>query len=215
MKRYSIIYADPPWQHHNTVTGGSMSSGAGTNYYTMSTKDICELNVNKIAEDNAWLFMWWVASMPQDALRVVTAWGFKLKTMTVFSWIKKTANGKDHFGMGFHTRQQQEQVIGAVRGECDLGYNDEQEHCLVAKLGKAKIESHSVRQNVRATVREHSEKPEEVRENIVKLCGDLPRIELFARTKFEGWDAWGKEVQSDIDLDKIDVSSFSLKGLKR
>ena len=33
-----------------------------------------------------------------------------------------------------------------------------------------------------------------VRNKIVELCGDIPRIELFARQYADGWDCWGNEV---------------------
>ena len=41
---------------------------------------------------------------------------------------------------------------------------------------------------------EHSKKPDTVRQRIIELMGDLPRIELFARETAEGWDSWGNEV---------------------
>ena len=41
---------------------------------------------------------------------------------------------------------------------------------------------------------QHSKKPNIIRNQIVELCGNLPRIELFAREKFEGWDYWGNEL---------------------
>ena len=47
---------------------------------------------------------------------------------------------------------------------------------------------------------EHSKKPNEVREKIIALCGDLPRLELFARQKTNGWDVWGDEIKNDIDM---------------
>ena len=76
------------------------------------------------------------------------------------------------------------------------------EICLLATKGKIhnKIQSHKVRQLVEAERMEHSVKPQEVRNRIVELIGDLPRIELFARQKTEGWDVWGNEVKSDIEL---------------
>lgn len=37
----------------------------------------------------------------------------------------------------------------------------------------------------------HSTKPDEARNRIIQLVGDLPRIELFARKKSLGWDVWG------------------------
>ena len=41
---------------------------------------------------------------------------------------------------------------------------------------------------------EHSKKPDIVRDKIVQLCGNLPRVELFARNETDGWDVWGNEV---------------------
>ena len=68
------------------------------------------------------------------------------------------------------------------------------ELCLLATKGKPKRVNAGVHSIVDARIREHSRKPDEVRERIVQLCGDLPRIELFARQKTEGWDVWGNEV---------------------
>jgi N6-adenosine-specific RNA methylase IME4 len=103
-KKYKIILADPPWRFGNKKTGGGMKSGAESHYRTMSLENICSMPINDIAEDDCVLFMWWVASMPQFALSVVDAWGFKLKTMTGFCWEKETVHGKPFFGMGFWTR---------------------------------------------------------------------------------------------------------------
>ena len=104
-KKYSVIYCDPPWKFNNKNTGGSMKSGADAHYKTMNIEDIKKLPIENIAEENCMLFMWWVSSMPQEAIDLVENWGFKLKTMTGFTWIKQTKNFKDFFGMGFYTRQ--------------------------------------------------------------------------------------------------------------
>lgn len=175
-KEYEIIYADPGWGFKNKRTGGSMTSGAA-NHYTVTShiENICKLPVPDIAAENCTLFMWWVASQPREALQIVEGWGFTLKTMTGFVWDKETKHGKDHFGMGYYTR---------AGTEC----------CLIATKGKPKVYSHSVRSKVRAKVGKHSEKPAVVRDKIVQLSGDLPRIELFARKRVDGWDAWGNEV---------------------
>jgi N6-adenosine-specific RNA methylase IME4 len=192
--RYKVIYVDPPWSHDNRV-GGCGNSGAASHYEVMTMQELLRMDVGSLVDDDAFLFMWWVASMPEEALRVVKAWGFTLKTMTAFSWIKKTVRWKDHFGMGFYTRQQQEKCLLACMGDCD-----EQENCLIARVGKPKVASHSVRQNIRAVVRKHSQKPDEVRDRIVELCGDVPRLELFATSKVEGWDSWGYAVGSDVEM---------------
>ena len=49
-------------------------------------------------------------------------------------------------------------------------------------------------------IEQHSKKPDEAREKILALMGNLPRVELFARQKTPGWDAWGNEIASDIQL---------------
>jgi len=180
---YTIIYADPPWVFNNKNTGGSMISGASAQYKVMSASDIARLPVASIAADNSILFMWWVASQPQEALDVVRGWGFTLKTMTGFVWNKQTKNGLPFFGMGFYTRQGSE-------------------NCLIAVRGKPQRIDASVRAVVSAPVGKHSEKPGIFRERIVELMGDVPRVELFARCKLPGWDVWGNEVRSDIELEK-------------
>ena len=181
MKKYNIIYADPPWKFNNKNTGGSMKSGASAHYDVMSLEDIKKLPIKNIADDNCILFMWWVASQGQAAMDVVEAWGFEIKTMTGFVWVKKTKLNKFFFGMGFWTR------AGA---EC----------CLIATKGKPKPINRSIRSVIEAKVGKHSKKPHIFRRQIIKLCGKLPRIELFARKKFTGWDSFGNEIKSDISL---------------
>ena len=68
------------------------------------------------------------------------------------------------------------------------------ELCLIATKGKPKRVSKAVHQVVDARIEKHSKKPDEVRDRIVKLMGDVDRIELFARQKASGWDAWGNDV---------------------
>jgi len=182
MKKYNIIYADPAWSFNNKNTGGSMKSGASSQYNIMSIDDMKNLPVERIADDDCVLVMWWVASQPQEAIDLVNAWGFKIKTMTGFNWVKMTKNWLMWFGMGFWTR---------AGSEC----------ALIAVKGKPKPVSHGVRSVIHAMAGRHSEKPAEVRDRIVELCGDLSRVELFARMKVDGWDAWGNEIESDLSMD--------------
>lgn len=168
--KYAIIYADPPWTYRDKANAGKR--GASHKYSTMTLDEICALPVADIAADDCLLALWWVPPMPREALRVVEAWGFKLKTMKGFTWHKLTKRGGDHFGMGNWTRANTED-------------------CLIATRGKPKRISASVRQFVESPIQEHSAKPREVRDRLVQLLGDVPRIELFARTTSPGWDAWG------------------------
>lgn len=181
MKKYNIIYADPPWSFNNKKTGGSMRSGAASQYDVMGVDDIKALPVGDIAADDSVLLMWWVASQPLEALALVDAWGFTLKTMTGFVWNKHTVTGKPFFGMGYWTR------AGA---EC----------ALIATSGKPKPASRSIRSVRSAPVGRHSSKPAAFRDDIVTLCGDLPRVELFARQRTPGWDVFGNEVEGSIEL---------------
>jgi len=171
-RRYQLIYADPPWQYKDKAVAGKR--GAGFKYPVMTLGQLCALPIDEIAADDCLLAMWWVAPMPREALRVVEGWGFTIKTTKGFTWHKLTKTGKDHFGMGNWTRANTED-------------------CLFAVKGKPKRVSASVRQLVHAPTREHSRKPDEVRESLVQLMGDVPRIELFARETFPGWDNWGNE----------------------
>lgn len=148
---------------------------------TMSTSEICGLDIEKIASDNCVLLLW--ATFPQlaEALQVIEAWGFQYKTVA-FVWLKQNKSGKGwFFGLGFWTR-----------GNVEI--------CLLAVKGKPKRISNRVSQLLISPLRGHSQKPDETRDKIVELLGNLPRIELFAREKTEGWDIWGNEVASDLDI---------------
>ena len=59
--------------------------------------------------------------------------------------------------------------------------------------GHRKSADKTVRQIIMAQQELDNEKPLEIRDRIVKLFGDVPRIELFARRKVDGWDCWGNE----------------------
>lgn len=180
-EKYNIIYADPPWSFNNKNTGGSMKSGADNIYPVMNIEDIKALPIKDITADNCVLIMWYVGSQPQEAIDLVKAWGFTLKNMNGFVWVKLTKKLLAFFGMGFWTRAGSESAIIAIKG-------------------KPKPLNKNIRAVRHEVVGEHSEKPEVFRKDIVDLCGDLPRVELFARQKVDGWDSWGNEIESDIEL---------------
>lgn len=136
-----------------------------------------------IASDNCILFMWATYPMMKEALKVIEAWGFTYKSIA-FQWVKQNRNGNGYFfGLGRWTR-------------------GNTEPCLLAVKGKPKRISASVGQLIFSPITRHSEKPDAVRDRIVELMGDLPRIELFARNRADGWDAWGNEVE-DKDYEPI------------
>lgn len=179
-EKYQIIYADPPWHYRQSGSTKNSRGMAKQHYDTMSTDDICELPVRKIATDNAICFMWATFPNVDQALKVLESWGFEYKT-AAFVWIKKNKKNTDtnFWGMGAYTRANAE--------VCLLG---------ISKDTKAKqqVISNAVHQIIESPIERHSKKPEIVRERIVELLGDVPRIELFARQKIDGWDSWGNEV---------------------
>jgi len=173
-KKYKIIYADPPWQYRVYSQKGQGRS-AENHYHTMNIKDIMALPVDKIADKDCILFLWITFPCLKEGIEVMERWGFKYKTCG-FNWVKRNKKKNTYFmGLGFWTRSNSEV-------------------CLIGTKGQPKRVSKSVPQICDARIMEHSRKPAEIRERIVELCGELPRIELFARDKVKGWDSLGDEM---------------------
>ena len=180
MKKYQIIYADPPWRYENYGYAEAIR-GVEKEYRTMALQDIKALPIANMADENCVLFLWVTAPLIEEGIEVLKAWGFKYKTKA-FCWVKTNKNTMGLFwGMGNMTRSNTED-------------------CLLGIKGKPNRLNADVHQVVMSDVMEHSHKPAIVREKIVRLMGGLPRIELFSRCKVDGWDCWGNEVESDITL---------------
>ena len=177
--KYKLFYVDPPWSY---LWGRKSKNGEGghfapeRHYPTMSTDEICAMKdtIKKISDKNCALLMWTTMPCLPDAIRVIKEWGFKYKTCA-FTWVKVRKDGQALAGMGSYTKSNAE-------------------ICLLAMKGHIKSADKTVRQIIMAQRTRHSEKPAETRDRIVKLFGDLPRIELFARQEAEGWDCWGNEI---------------------
>lgn len=174
--KYSIIYADPPWTFRTWSSKGKGKS-AESHYRCMSKADIQRVPVSQITADDCTLFLWVTFPCLQEGLELIKAWGFKYKTCA-FTWVKKCRKTDGIFtGLGYWTRANAE-------------------ICLLATKGNPKRISKSVKQVIISRVRDHSRKPDEARERIVQLMGNIPRIELFARQTADGWDSWGDEVEA-------------------
>lgn len=161
------------------------SRTADSHYNTMSLEEICNIKVKEICdEDECVLFMWVTAPFFESAFKVIDAWGFEYKTVA-FTWIKENKKSKSLFwGLGHYTRANAEFCLLAIK-----------------KGAKApKVLSKSVHSVCISKIEEHSKKPDEIRERIVELFGNIPRIELFARSKEPGWHVFGNEVESDVNL---------------
>ena len=173
-KKYNIIYADPPWSFKTWSDKGKGRS-ADKHYKIMNKEDIQKLPIINICKDDCVLFLWVTFPCLQEGLELIKYWGFEYKTIG-FTWIKKNKIANSLFwGMGYWTRANAEL-------------------CLLATKGSPKRVNAGVHSVIETSIEKHSKKPCEVKDRIVKLIGDLPRIELFARQKTEGWDVWGNEV---------------------
>lgn len=171
MQLYKTIYADPPWPIKWNASGGIGKKHI--DYMTMTIAEICALDVKSIADRDCTLFMWTTNAFLPEALGVVKHWMFHYKML--FTWCKNN-------GMGGHPRNATEHMIIATRGE---PVNDRHQSATLNWLERPR------------TI--HSEKPHEIRQ-IIERCSPGPRVELFARQKFEGWDTWGNQIDCSTDL---------------
>tara|TARA_R100001460_G_scaffold2629_3_gene8419 strand:- start:5276 stop:5893 length:618 start_codon:yes stop_codon:yes gene_type:complete len=186
-KKYNIIYADPPWLF-KTFSDKGKTKSADNHYACQGLDWIKGLPVSDITEDNSILFMWVTFPILQEAFSVIESWGFTYSTCG-FVWVK--TNRK------YNVNQTSFLPYQSLDSFWGLGYwtRSNAELCLIAKKGKISRLSNSVHQLIYEPIREHSRKPDIVRDKIVELCGNIPRIELFARTKIDGWDYWGNETE--------------------
>ncbi len=183
--KYKIIYADPPWKFKNYSDkwhkDRQESRWVENEYNCMTFEDMCKMPIKEMCEKDAVCFMWVTFPKLKEGLALLEAWGFEYKT-NAFTWIKKNKkNTKTNFwGMGFYTRANAEICILGTKGK------------VLPRL------SHGVHSVIESPIREHSRKPDEARNKIIELFGELPRIELFSRTKTEGWDVWGNQTEKFV-----------------
>jgi N6-adenosine-specific RNA methylase IME4 len=182
-KKYNIIYADPAWSYRDYTSREVAERNLNNNskksvvmkYDVMKTQDLCGLPIKDISAEDCILFMWVTMPKLNECFDLMKSWGFKYSTCG-FTWIKKNKKNTstNFWGMGRWTRSNAEL-------------------CLIGIKGKPQRVSKSIHSVIETPIEEHSKKPSCVRDKIVELCGDLPRIELFARQHADGWDCWGLE----------------------
>ena len=176
-KKYQIIYADPCWdykgQTQHAGKANSNTGGALKHYPTMTLPELIDLKPmidNLVDTENCLIFMWTSSPHLDQAMDLIKGWGFKWATVG-FVWDKQKLNPS------FYTMSQ-----------CEL--------CLIGKIGKIPQPrgARNVRQFASILRGRHSAKPNEIRDRIVEMFPTQNKIELFARERFDGWDAWGNEV---------------------
>lgn len=174
-KKYNVIYADPPWRNKKS---GSKPRNNEKHYPSMAIEEICELPIERISAEKSILFIWVCFPCLEDSFKVIQSWGFEYYGLG-FDWCKIKKDGTAKIGCGYYTRQNNEVCLIGVKKRMNNRIKPLAKNICCSILEKP---------------REHSRKPDIVRDYILKICGDVPRIELFAREEKDGWDSWGNEV---------------------
>lgn len=178
-KKYNVIYADPPWHFSHDAyqsDGREFLDLSKTQYKTMTIDEIKSMPVNELSSDDCACFLWVVDTFLKEGIEVLESWGFTYKTIA-FNWLKTYEGGKYCVNFAPWTLKSWEICLLGVKGSM-----------------RDYKKSNNVQGLVIANRTVHSKKPDIIRERIVNLFGDIPKIELFARQEVFGWDAWGNEV---------------------
>jgi N6-adenosine-specific RNA methylase IME4 len=180
---YQVIYADPPWSYngkvqHNTKNG---NQSAQDHYPQLTLEQLKQLRVQSIADRNSILFLWTSSPHLPQALELMKAWGFEYKTVA-FVWDKQKVNP------GYYTMSQCELCLVGVKGTIPKPRGTRNERQFLS----------SMRQR-------HSAKPEQIRERIQRMFPTQRKVELFARATLDGWDVWGNEVPTQINLEPSSI----------
>jgi N6-adenosine-specific RNA methylase IME4 len=164
--RYSLVYADPPWQYDFAETDNRQIEN---HYQTMPVAEICALPVSDVCAEDCVLLLWATSPKLTEALEVIQAWGFTYRTCAVWD--------KEIIGMGYYFRQQHELLLVATKGKPTVPDPE----CRPSSV-------------IRSRREQHSKKPDKVYELIERMYPTAPKIELFARQTRDGWACWGNEV---------------------
>lgn len=192
---FDVILADPPWRYRVWNRPTAQKRTAESHYPTMSIEELCKLDVGSLAANNAALFLWTTWPAIFEAQEVIKAWGFTYKTLA-WEWVKlnskwlgnlssvidiDTFNRLIFFGMGYYSR-----------ANC--------EPCLLAVKGRMPVKDRAIRNVLFAENSQHSRKPEKQYELIQRLYPGRRYLELFARQERPGWEVWGNEVESGVEV---------------
>lgn len=185
---WGVVLADPPWSY-----GLDHRRGAAVRHYdTQPDAWIYDLPVRDVLADDALLVMWATWPKLAEALRVVDAWGFTLKTGA--AWLKTTNGLHPHTGIGWWLRGCTEPILIGTRGkprtpaDPPLGLVEER----VVSLPEQEPLL------LTAPRREHSRKPTDIHRLAEALSADERRLELFARRPEPGWTCWGNELREEV-----------------
>ena len=180
-KKYSTIYADPPWRFQNRSGKVAPEHKRLNRYETMSLEDIKKLPVSEIAAEKSHLYLWFPNALLPDGLAVMEAWGFEYKSNLIWEKVRKDGE-PDGRGVGFYFRNVTEILLFGVKGNKNR------------TLDPARSQVNLIR----TMKREHSRKPDEM-VDLIERCSPGPYLEMFARGDREGWDMWGNQATDDYE----------------
>ncbi len=168
-----MISLDCPWLFENFSERGEEKNPLA-HYDCESVEDLAAMPIEMLAAPNCAIGVWATFPMLPQAIECIKRWGFAYSTGA--AWAKQSKTGaKWAFGTGYVFRSAAELLLIGTRGE-------------------PRVRSHSVRNLIVAPVREHSRKPDCVYE-VLEALFDGPYLEIFARQRRPGWDAWGNETE--------------------
>lgn len=197
-KKYKVIIADPPWSYENDKNPGS----AASHYNTMSIDEICALPVSKLAHKDCVLFLWGCNPLLPEALRVVESWGFEFKT--ALPWVKvHDEKDEDHNNAFFDFVDDFTLTVKDQLDNKKLSYGQGfwvkacTEYILICVRGKVKSPKEPMLGLISNRF-EHSRKPNTIHDLAMGLPG--PRLEMFARREYKGFDVWGNQAPNSVDI---------------
>lgn len=205
MTKYPIIYADFPWRYNSRANHKTrFRGGADGHYPLMSMDEVKAFPMNDIAAPDCALFLWCTFPYLLDQIKLFEHWGIRYRSVA-FTWTKANPKALQAFKEFQRVQKHidKDNFVDIMLALMEMirffgvGYyaKSNAEICLLGIRGKMKVKSNKQSSIIISKKREHSRKPDEARKKIVKLFGDQRRIELFARSRAAGWDAWGNEVQ--------------------
>jgi N6-adenosine-specific RNA methylase IME4 len=201
LKKYSVIVADCCWAPKDGLKMSSVKRGAEANYSVMSTDELCNLPVQRLADPKGCVLALWVlGSMLEDGMKVMKAWGFEQKQVYVWNKIKKQENLSKE--LANHNLNVGEWILSFGMGRL---FRQSHEICLIGINNTGiykKIKNKSQRSVSFATNLKHSQKPEHLQDSL-DLMFSGKKIELFARRVRNGWDCLGNEIDGKDIRDAI------------
>lgn len=182
-KKYSTVYADPPWQFQNRTGKVAPEHKRLNRYSTMTLDEIKALPVADVLADKAHLYLWVPNALLPDGIAVLKAWGFEYKSNLVWEKIRHDG-GTDGRGVGFYFRNVTELLLFGIKGKNNRTLDP----------GRSQVNL------IRSMKREHSRKPDEF-VDLIERCSSAPYLEMFARGNRDGWDMWGNQADDSYEPD--------------